>query len=137
MALIKCNECGKEISDKAKMCPHCGCENDTIFCPECDKKLSSKANSCPNCGCPIKNNRSTSNEEINTFCLGGMITGIISFFIDFYGLVSALGLVISIIGLSKSPNAKNRKFAIIGIICSSIELVLKFIQLVNLISSGY
>ena len=24
MALIKCNECGKEISDKAKVCPNCG-----------------------------------------------------------------------------------------------------------------
>ena len=23
MALIKCSECGKEISDKAKKCPHC------------------------------------------------------------------------------------------------------------------
>ena len=25
MALIKCPECGKEISDKAKTCPNCGC----------------------------------------------------------------------------------------------------------------
>jgi len=25
MALIKCNECGKEISDKATNCIHCGC----------------------------------------------------------------------------------------------------------------
>ncbi len=25
MALIKCNECGKEISDKASACPNCGC----------------------------------------------------------------------------------------------------------------
>ena len=25
MALIKCIECGKEISDKATTCPHCGC----------------------------------------------------------------------------------------------------------------
>lgn len=24
MALIKCPECGKEISDTAKVCPHCG-----------------------------------------------------------------------------------------------------------------
>ena len=24
MALIKCTECGKEISSKAKTCPHCG-----------------------------------------------------------------------------------------------------------------
>ena len=30
MALIKCSECGKEISDKAKKCPHCGikCKNE-------------------------------------------------------------------------------------------------------------
>lgn len=25
MALFKCSECGKEISDKAAFCPHCGC----------------------------------------------------------------------------------------------------------------
>ena len=25
MALIKCNECGKEMSDHAKQCPNCGC----------------------------------------------------------------------------------------------------------------
>lgn len=24
MALVKCDECGKEISDSAKKCPHCG-----------------------------------------------------------------------------------------------------------------
>ncbi len=24
MSLIKCNECGKEVSDKAKACPNCG-----------------------------------------------------------------------------------------------------------------
>ena len=24
MALIKCSECGKQISDKAKTCPNCG-----------------------------------------------------------------------------------------------------------------
>ena len=25
MALIRCKECGREISDSANMCPHCGC----------------------------------------------------------------------------------------------------------------
>lgn len=25
MAMIKCHECGKEISDKASSCPNCGC----------------------------------------------------------------------------------------------------------------
>lgn len=26
MALIECNECGKQISDGAATCPHCGCK---------------------------------------------------------------------------------------------------------------
>lgn len=29
MALIKCPECGKEISDKANSCPNCGCPIET------------------------------------------------------------------------------------------------------------
>lgn len=28
MALIKCPECSKEISDRATSCPHCGCPLD-------------------------------------------------------------------------------------------------------------
>ena len=28
MALIKCEDCGKEFSDKASACPNCGCPND-------------------------------------------------------------------------------------------------------------
>ena len=66
-----------------------------------------------------------------------MIIGIVSFFIDFFGLVSAVGLTLSIIGYTKTTDSNNQKFAIIGIICSGIELVVKFIQLTNLISSGY
>ena len=39
MALIKCNECGKEISDKAKTCPNCGCPIEEIKIKE---KVKSK-----------------------------------------------------------------------------------------------
>jgi hypothetical protein len=36
MAIIKCNECGKDVSDKAKNCPNCGCPIDTkMYCPVC------------------------------------------------------------------------------------------------------
>lgn len=44
MALIKCSECGKEFSDKAKACPNCACpvdlddkveNNNEIVCPNC------------------------------------------------------------------------------------------------------
>ena len=28
MALIRCPECGKEISDSAQVCPNCGCKTE-------------------------------------------------------------------------------------------------------------
>ena len=31
MALIKCTECGKDISDKAAACPNCGCPTEEIL----------------------------------------------------------------------------------------------------------
>lgn len=112
MALVKCNECGKEMSDKAKICPKCGCPN-------------------------YENVDTISSDKSDTLCLTGLIVGIVSFFIDFVGLVSATGLTLSIIGYTKATNSKSKKFAIIGIICSAIELILKFIQLTILISNGY
>ena len=36
MALIKCKECGKEISEDARKCPYCGCPKYTV-------KMSKKA----------------------------------------------------------------------------------------------
>ena len=48
MALIKCPECGQEISDKAANCPHCGVQ---IFaCPECGQVSAGNPRVCPKCG---------------------------------------------------------------------------------------
>ena len=50
MALIKCNECGKEISDKATICIHCGCPVELkIKCSECGKEIKSNDKICKNC----------------------------------------------------------------------------------------
>ena len=46
MALINCSECGKEISDKAASCPHCGNpinqpvpkEEEYLCCPKCHSR---------------------------------------------------------------------------------------------------
>ena len=36
MAMIKCPECGHQVSDKAKSCPNCGAPIDTkVYCPNC------------------------------------------------------------------------------------------------------
>lgn len=64
MALIKCSECGAEMSDKAKACPKCKAPNEElkIECPECGEKVKADSKVCPECGYVfVKEKTSTSN----------------------------------------------------------------------------
>lgn len=59
MALIKCPECGKEISDKAEACVYCGFpikSNLEIkrICPECKNNVENGISICPTCGFDLK-----------------------------------------------------------------------------------
>lgn len=54
MALIKCSECGRMISDKALNCPQCGAPVEVkIQCAECGESIPDNCMVCPNCGCPV------------------------------------------------------------------------------------
>lgn len=53
MALIKCPECGKEISDKAESCPCCGAPikmKNKKFCQHCGEQIDIECVVCPKCG---------------------------------------------------------------------------------------
>ena len=64
MALIKCNECGKEISDKATTCIHCGYPvKQKIKCAECGKDINTNDKICNGCGCPIENQNNDKKER--------------------------------------------------------------------------
>jgi DNA-directed RNA polymerase subunit RPC12/RpoP len=46
--IIKCPECGREVSDKATSCPHCGCP---ISQPQSvNQNISEEYLACPHCG---------------------------------------------------------------------------------------
>lgn len=65
MALIKCSECGRDVSDKASSCPHCGNPlTPKIFCEDCGSELSSNDKSCPKCGCPITAKQDTATPNV-------------------------------------------------------------------------
>ena len=51
MAIIKCPECGRQISDKAPTCPSCGVEiaGKITKCPHCGEVYFSSQEMCPNC----------------------------------------------------------------------------------------
>ena len=61
MALISCSNCGKEVSDKAKICPSCDyqlveeiiTEETPIICEDCGTEIPPDAETCPKCGCPV------------------------------------------------------------------------------------
>lgn len=69
MALVKCPECGREVSDAAVKCPNCGYplkaeqkkkerearKNQPVECPECHNMVESHLSICPNCGYKVKN----------------------------------------------------------------------------------
>ena len=51
MAIIKCPECGHQISDKASICPVCGVKigNNIIKCPHCGNVYLKDQPTCPVC----------------------------------------------------------------------------------------
>lgn len=84
MALIKCPECGKEISDKAEICIYCGYPLNTIkeidefkfdktkICPVCGKstwKYDSESGLvlCTTCGCAVDENTVVHNAYIKKY----------------------------------------------------------------------
>lgn len=54
MAIIKCPECGHQISDKAPACPSCGVEiaGKVTKCPNCGEVYFKEQEMCPNCHRP-------------------------------------------------------------------------------------
>ena len=54
MAIIKCPSCGKDVSDEAPVCPHCGCKiaGNLVTCPECGQVYTAEHPNCPHCGAP-------------------------------------------------------------------------------------
>ena len=66
LALIKCPECGKEISDNATNCPNCGYSfRNSKFCKFCGEKIDKGCIICPKCGRQVENLSSDKSVIIN------------------------------------------------------------------------
>ena len=53
--IIKCPECGHQVSDQARTCPSCGIDiaGKVTRCPDCGEVIFKEQAECPNCHCQI------------------------------------------------------------------------------------
>ena len=78
MALIKCVECGHEVSENAKSCPNCGSPIEKgLVCRECGASLSPIDEVCPNCGNPIYSAANMNSRKSIIYVLFAILTVII------------------------------------------------------------
>lgn len=110
MALIKCSECGNEISDKAERCIHCGCpivrENVVL-----EKKEPET----------IPNNDGTPNNE-------NLAMAIVALVLSFLGPLALGGLILGIMTIKNNKNRMNAS-KILGIVAVSISGIVLLISI--------
>lgn len=145
MALIKCIECGKEISDKSAQCVYCGCPIDEIkvlHCEECGNVIKASDEYCKKCGCPVDNKKNDTIKKdertpVILFSIGiiislaSMIIMFLKVSIDFYKSVFITYLAtlipnIAFLVLSMTNKIKLENFKIKSIIllCCTIIYVI-------------
>lgn len=122
MAMTNCSECGKEISDKATTCPHCGapqsapsqpalCQNcgkevahNTPICPHCKRVLNVSGDKCPKCNIPyITTQKDAAFSAIFFISVPLFIIGLVLLLFNWLAalLVIALAFIIDYVGRKK------------------------------------
>ena len=105
MAMIQCPHCGKQISDKAEICPHCKerlIEEETIKCSECGEEVSASHRICPNCGAPLVINDDIQKVEVTRIATSSVNKKAKkTILLALIGLVVVVGLVFAIASNNK------------------------------------
>ncbi len=141
MALIKCGECGKEVSDKASSCPNCGNPINSKYtktervCEHCGGSVYDNATTCVHCGKELKESKriTVTKKKTNSLASAGFILGFIAMIIDFFAILGILAVVLSSIGSVqiKNNNESGMGYAILGFILGFISIRFTMYKLLN------
>lgn len=112
MSLIKCSECGKDVSDLAKSCPNCGAP---ILKYTNDAESNFTEEHLNHSVDEGKNNTKITRKKHSTL-------SIVAFVLSFLGYFSVIGLIIAIVDLVKKNVTKKHGFSIAAIIISIIVI---------------
>lgn len=120
MALIKCPNCGQDISDKAKKCVHCGKiliddKPATKVCSDCGKENPIDATECIHCGCPFEEEKAIESAPVQVMTevkpkknLKKIIIPVVAAVV-----VIAVGLIVYNVKVIKPKNAYNEAMTLL------------------------
>ena len=98
-----------------------------MYCRNCGKEIKNEASFCPYCGAKqaVRTSFETEPKEYNIWCIIGFALSCVSVLIDFRGLCSITGIVLSVIGLQKlkHSNEKGKALAVAGIVIGAVKIV--------------
>jgi len=124
-----CSNCGKNIDNGVKFCPYCGSSvnssnNEPVV------QLSQNQSSVTDTG-----KDSEIKKTLNVMALIGFISGLISWFLNFFGIVGIIACIFSGIGLGKfnKETENNKWMAIIGLISGGINIIYALVQITKLL----
>lgn len=74
-------------------------------------------------------------KSTNVFAITGLVLGIISWFLNLFGIIGTLAIVFSSIALSqiKTNNEKGKGFAITGLVSGIINVIYAVVMLTTLL----
>lgn len=119
MALIKCSECGKEVSDKAAACPACGCPVEVVSKVPVSYEVAEEAQ--PSVLLPAKKTDSFKIVRIIIGCFSGLILGI-SFAVAKGGGLFIVILLTAMAGVVASLDFGGFSLAVLGAVIGVIVL---------------
>lgn len=108
------------------------------YCPNCGAEIKEGADVCLGCGKRLNEASSVQNTQANnSMAVAGFVTGLISLFLNFWGIVGLVATILSAVGLSqiRKTNAKGKGLAIVGLILGIFSIlygVFVIIQIANL-----
>lgn len=132
MSIIKCRECGNDVSDLAEACPNCGCpisyslaESKTLMDSE-DEAAKERA----------RENTENGKRINNTFAMAAFIIGILSvFFGTLLVLLPIFAILFSILGINRfNPSKeKNKWMSYVGLGLGLASVLLHVLAWVGII----
>ena len=109
----------------SKFCSNCGAEvsDGFAFCEKCGTPVQAPENQAPSYNAPQY--APAAKQDSNGMAIGGFVCSLVGLLLCCGGIVSIIGLVLSIIGLSKSKqmNGSGKGLAIAGIIIGALGAV--------------